>query len=90
LRSALLRWNPLTAKRQADVALSGIARLSLTDLTYERAMRIGSSQLRSLDALHLAAAIAVGAQFLVTYDHRLTDSAATLGLQVIAPGQLIE
>jgi predicted nucleic acid-binding protein len=41
--------------------------------------------LRSLDAIHLAAAIAVGADSLLTYDDRLASSAAAVGLNVLAP-----
>ncbi|MGL5828845.1 MAG: type II toxin-antitoxin system VapC family toxin, partial [Angustibacter sp.] len=75
---ALLRWNPQTAARQGDLALSGIAKFPLTDKTYDRAMNVGAGQLRPLDALPLAAAVQVGAQFLVTYDGRLAESATAV------------
>ncbi len=46
------------------------------------------SVLRSLDAIHLASArsIAGDLRAIVTYDHRMADAAATVGLEVAAPG----
>ncbi|HWL02734.1 MAG TPA: type II toxin-antitoxin system VapC family toxin [Microbacteriaceae bacterium] len=42
--------------------------------------------LRSLDALHLAAALEVDAHAVVTYDERMAEAARALGLAVITPG----
>lgn len=42
--------------------------------------------LRSLDALHLAAAVRIGVEHVVTYDERMAESARELGLGVLAPG----
>jgi predicted nucleic acid-binding protein len=44
-------------------------------------------RLRSLDAIHLASALAVGdgLRSVVTYDARMTNAALALGLQVNAP-----
>lgn len=42
--------------------------------------------LRSLDALHCAAAIRIGVDAMLTYDARLTVAAGRLGLTVVAPG----
>lgn len=42
--------------------------------------------LRSLDALHLAAALRIGVDGICTYDHRMQESARELGLAVHAPG----
>lgn len=41
--------------------------------------------LRSADAIHLATALAVGADVLVTYDAELAEAAAAEGLRVVAP-----
>ena len=41
--------------------------------------------LRSLEAVHLAAAIRLGADAMVTYDTRLADAAKELGITVVAP-----
>lgn len=42
--------------------------------------------LRSLDALHLATVLRLDAATLVTYDLRMTQAAAALGIRVVAPG----
>lgn len=41
--------------------------------------------LRSLDALHLAAAVRLGVDVVVTYDLRMAEAARELGLTVVAP-----
>ncbi len=43
--------------------------------------------LRSLDALHLAAALEMGDELegLVSYDQRMSQGAGTLGIEVVAP-----
>jgi predicted nucleic acid-binding protein len=42
--------------------------------------------LRSLDALHLAAALRLDVDAVLTYDTRMVDSAAELGLRAFGPG----
>ncbi len=51
------------------------------------AAELGDDRLRSLDAIHLAAAQALENDLaeLITYDHRMTDAARALGLPVVAP-----
>jgi len=51
--------------------------------------RLGPGGLRTLDAIHLAAAQAAGADLsgLVTYDDRMADAAKNLGLPTLAPGR---
>jgi HPt (histidine-containing phosphotransfer) domain-containing protein len=43
--------------------------------------------MRSLDALHLSAALALGddASVFVAYDHRLANAAASIGSRALAP-----
>lgn len=41
--------------------------------------------LRSLDAIHLATAVLIGADVVVTYDDRLAQAAAAVGLRAAAP-----
>lgn len=43
------------------------------------------ANLRSLDALHIATAIRVEADAVVTYDVRMADAARGVGLRVVAP-----
>ena len=49
---------------------------------------IGGPALRSLDAIHLASAMQVGALLtgFLAYDRRLLDAAAALGLRAMSPG----
>jgi uncharacterized protein len=44
--------------------------------------------MRSLDAIHLAAALSLGRDLagIVTYDRWMAEAAQTLGLRVAAPG----
>ena len=41
--------------------------------------------LRSNDAIHLATALRIGADEIVTYDDELARAAATAGIRVVAP-----
>jgi predicted nucleic acid-binding protein len=49
---------------------------------------IGSPDLRSLDAIHLAAALSLGdyPEAFITYDNRLASAARALDLNVLQPG----
>jgi uncharacterized protein len=53
------------------------------------AQTVTPSTVRSLDAIHLATALRLGAQLtsFVSYDKRLADAAAGVGLTVDAPAQ---
>jgi uncharacterized protein len=44
-----------------------------------------AGSLRSLDAIHLASAVAVGADSMLVYDLRLADAVEGAGLTVVAP-----
>ena len=82
---ALRRAGLTDIESVAESALSGVAEFPLDDVVLLRARRLGQDQLRSLDAIHLAAALAVGADSLLTYDERLASSANAVGLKVLAP-----
>lgn len=67
-----------------------LARFELIDLDkalLDRASTIALGQVRSLDAIHLAAASALGAglRALVAYDERLLATADSLGLPIARP-----
>lgn len=49
--------------------------------------KVGDSALRTLDAIHLAAALSLGDDLdaLITYDRRLAQAADDLGITVEAP-----
>lgn len=86
------------ARRVGDLALAE-ARALLGDLDLvplDRAVQdvacdLGDPHPRSLDALHLAAALLLGSELtaFVAYDLRLAAAARAAGLVVAAPGQLI-
>jgi predicted nucleic acid-binding protein len=53
------------------------------------ASQLGPGQLRTVDAIHLAAATAAGEDLggVVTYDERMAAAAEALGLTTLAPGR---
>ncbi len=62
--------------------------LRLDDVLLDDAAALdGSGLLRSPDAIHLAGARALGDALteLITYDRRMAEAAATIGLAVVAP-----
>lgn len=65
-----------------------LARVDLVDpprSLFHEAGLLPGTHLRSLDALHLATALRVGADRLVAYDARLLEAARSLGLGVHSP-----
>lgn len=65
-----------------------LARVDLVDpprSLFHEAGLLPGTHLRSLDALHLATALRVGAETVVAYDARLLDAARSLGLGVHSP-----
>jgi predicted nucleic acid-binding protein len=66
-------------------ALSGVAERSIAADVVSLARRIGPNVLRSLDAIHLATAILVDADALITYDERLAAAARDNDVTVVAP-----
>jgi len=95
--AAIARTELLRAIRRAQVdeeALTRgrdlLARLLLIDATddvLDRAGTLDPATVRSLDAIHLAAALALGDELdgIVTYDDRMADAARGLGIIVLAP-----
>lgn len=66
-------------------ALGEVALLAPDRDTFELAGRLTGSRLRSLDAIHVAAAIQAQAAAFVTYDARQAAAAMEAGLHVVAP-----
>lgn len=52
---------------------------------YTEAGLLPGARLRSLDAIHVAAAVSTRARAVLTYDTRMAESARDLGLRVLAP-----
>lgn len=73
---------------QSDVTsiLDGVALAALDRAVYRNAGLLPMPYLRTLDALHLQAAVRLDASAVLTYDRRLTAAARSVGLDVIAPG----
>ncbi len=69
------------------LAFTGLAFVELDEAIAERASRLGPPTLRSLDAIHLASALALADELdaLITYDAGLADAARAAGLEVVAP-----
>jgi len=90
LRTELLRATRRGAPDRmlrARAVLDSITILAMPVATFERAADLDPTLLRSLDALHLAAALELGDELdgMVTYDERLAEAAALHGIEVIAP-----
>ena len=93
--SDLLRTEALRAARrvspEALVAtrdrLDRMALITITTGTYQRAGELDPAVLRSLDAVHLAAALSLGDDLegIVTYDERMAGATQALGLRTLTP-----
>ncbi len=74
-------------KRQRDRILSDVEVMELGPAIAASAAVVGSPLLRTLDAIHLASAMALMPELdaFVTYDDRLAEAARSLGLPVVRP-----
>lgn len=83
---ALLPFGPGAVARGDDV-LRRLDVIRINDRILRAAGALLPLELRSLDAIHLATAIEIGADLarLCTYDERMAAAAADLGLTVVAP-----
>lgn len=78
-------------RHPADIDLNAVRTVldavNLIDLTRGDLLAAGTHvPLRSNDAIHLAVALRIGSDELLTYDTELTESATRAGLSVLAPG----
>ena len=73
---------------QTDVTrlLDGVSLAALDRAVYRSAGLLPMPYLRTLDALHLEAAMRLDATAVLTYDRRLSKAARSVGLRVVAPG----
>ncbi len=94
--SALLGVELLRAARRAEIPrllvearrlLGGITLVGIHAGVLDLAAELEPGHLRTLDAIHLATALSLGVELsaVVTYDRRMADAAAALGLPVAAP-----
>jgi len=85
-RAVLARAHaPTAAGDLIDGAMSGIDERPMTAEVVSVARRI--EPLRSLDAIHLATAVLIDADLVVTYDDRLADACRRNSLAVASPGR---
>ena len=78
--------SPFEVVRLIEFALSGLLEYPMTEQVASIAARLGSSSLRSLDAIHLATATLLSADLVCAYDERLLLAASELGFRTISPG----
>lgn len=93
--SALLRTEALRAVRhlgpsavaRVRLALGRVDLVSVDDAILEAAGMLDPTVMRTLDAIHLATALALAddLKVLVTYDRRMMEGARLLGLRTVVP-----
>jgi len=83
-----VRAHGTSAVRRAQRLMGGLRLLALDDALLDAAAGVDDERLRSLDAIHLAAALSFGDDLLhvVTYDLRMAEAARSVGLRCLAPG----
>ena len=89
-RTELMRTVRRAAPELAPNAKRALDKVTLTQVTtgvFEQAGLLEPVALRSLDAIHLAAALNLGDDLggIVTYDRALAGAASLCGIEVIAP-----
>ena len=92
-RVGMIETSRATARQGAidiehrDAVLRGVEVVEIDASIAAAAATIGPATLRTLDAIHLASAIALlpDLEAFVTYDDRLADAARAIGLPVVRP-----
>jgi uncharacterized protein len=86
IRRAALRAGG-RAPARADRLLAESDMLRIDADTFDAAGSIEPAELRSLDALHLAAAMSLGPDLsgIVAYDARLIEAASRVGIRTVSP-----
>jgi predicted nucleic acid-binding protein len=82
-----VRRHPVAKLAPVVAAFDGVSVIDLNPEITDRAGSLEPAALRSLDAIHLATALALGQDLdaFITYDARQADAARSLGLAVEAP-----
>lgn len=86
LLRAVRRTDPNKVVRAREV-LESVTLIDVTTAVFEHAGLLDPTILRTLDAIHLAAALVLGDDLegFVTYDDRLAHAAQANGIRVVAP-----
>ena len=87
-RALRRRGQPKVAHAKAEAILDSLVLIRMDDMALSRAAAFTNPDIRSLDAIHLAAAQSIGddPDALITYDARLARLAEHEGLTVLHPG----
>jgi uncharacterized protein len=86
LMRALVRQGSIEIIENARLALTKLDLVPLTNRLLDAAATMAPRELRTLDAIHLAAALtAPDLRAMVTYDSRQVEAAANAGIAVVAP-----
>lgn len=82
-----VRRQGIEAVAEARRLLAPIEMIDVDDPLLRAAADLEEPSLRSLDAIHVAAALSLGEDLaeLITYDGRMAEAASNLGLPVAAP-----
>jgi len=82
------RLEPSLPLGERSRVFDGLALIIIDSSMYDLAGRLQPARLRSLDAIHVAAALSLGSDLtaLVTYDIRQAEAATLNGLKVLSPG----
>ena len=88
MRAASRASKDAAVERRAEEVIAGLHLLKLDDEILMRAARLEPRTLRTLDALHLAAALSLEDDLgaMAVYDAVLAEAAAASGISVIQPG----
>ncbi|MGO1543513.1 MAG: type II toxin-antitoxin system VapC family toxin [Gulosibacter sp.] len=88
LETELRRMAVREGRDQAKVSaiIDGVSLAALDRATYRSAGFLPMPYLRTLDALHLEAAMRLDVDAILTYDHRRGEAARSAGIDVISPG----
>lgn len=91
LMRTVARYGEAGQSDRARYLLDGLDVLPLTEPVMTLAETIGPATLRSVDAIHLAAAAHFKQELtaFVTYDHRLLDGCRDIGLVTASPGATV-
>ncbi|TDU90263.1 hypothetical protein EV138_3848 [Kribbella voronezhensis] len=85
-RAVLARARSATAGQLIEDAMSGVDERSMSADVVSVARRV-EPLVRTLDAIHLATAVLIDADLVVTYDDRLADACRRNALPVTMPGR---
>ncbi len=86
VRRAIGRYEGLAQSDASDL-LDRVDLHEVPPSLFREAGLLPGSSLRSLDALHVAAAVRLGVDAVATYDKRMQQAVVAAGLRVIAPGE---